>query len=274
MLKTKVIKLPKHKGFTLIELIIVIIILAIMGISFAKITSNSVYGYIDARDRNKLSQTAQWVSERISREVREALPQSVRTGTSGNFHCVEFMPIVNASSYTNLPASGAISSFQAVGFNLASNNSSLVAIMPIDSASLYSSVGVLGTVASIATSAGDPNQAVITLDAPTNFLGRSPQNRFYLLNQPVSFCLNNANGQILRYANYGVNANQPFPPSNGSIVGENFSVNGAVFNYQAGTLSRSGLLQVNLRLQNRDRTLSGSEESFEVYHEVHIRNVP
>jgi len=263
-----------QQGFSLIELIIVIIILGIMAISLGSLTSNSVYSYIDAKDRNQLSQSAKWVTERISREIREALPQSVRTGSTGNFHCVEFLPIENASSYLNLPANGSVTSFDVVGFNLSSSAASLMAIMPINASSLYSGGGTLGNVASIVVSASDPNQAVITLTAPTNFARRSPQNRFFLLNSPVSFCLDDSNGQMIRYSNYGITANQQRPPSGGEQIGSNFSASSTVFNYQSGTLSRSGLLQINLRSQNRGRSLSGSDESFDVFHEVHIRNVP
>jgi len=263
-----------QQGFSIMELVIVIIILGIMAISLGSLTSNSVYSYIDAKDRNRLSQSAKWVTERISREVREALPQSVRTGSTGNYHCVEFMPIENASSYLNLPASGSITSFDVVGFNLSTSSATLVAIMPINAASIYSAGGTLGNVASIDVSATDPNQAVVTLSAPTNFSRRSPQNRFYLLNPPVSFCLNDSNGQMIRYSNYGITANQQRPPNGGQQIGSNFSASSTVFNYQSGTLSRSGLLQINLRSQNRGRSLPGSDESFDVFHEVHIRNVP
>jgi len=263
-----------QQGFSLIELIIVIIILGIMAISLGSLTSNTVYSYIDAKDRNRLSQSAKWVTERISREVREALPQSVRTRSSGSYHCVEFMPIENASSYLNLPANGSITNFDVVGFNLSSSTATLVAIMPINASSLYSAGGTLGSVASVVVSGADPNQAVVTLSAPTNFARRSPQNRFYLLNPPVSFCLNDSNGQMTRYSSYGITPNQQTPPNGGSQIGNNFSVSSTVFNYQAGTLSRSGLLQINLRSQNRSRSLVGSDESFDVFHEVHVRNVP
>lgn len=260
-------------GFTLIELIIAIMLMGILAVSLGSITTNSVYNYIDAKDRNKLSQSAKWITERVSREIREALPQSVRTNSSGGIHCVEFMNIVNASTALDIAASGSISSFNAIAFDLSFSSGLLVAIMPIDANSIYSITGVLASVASIATTG---NQSLITLSSPTQFSRRSPQNRFYLLASPVSFCLNDNTGHLNRYSGYSLNSSQQFPPSGGndSLMGENFSANGTVFNYQLGTLSRAGLLQMNFQLQNRDRNLSGNSESFEVFHEVHIRNVP
>ncbi len=261
-------------GFSLLELIIVIVLIGIMAVSLGNLTTSTVYSYVDAKDRNRLSQSAKWLSEKISREVREALPQSVRAGSNGNFHCLEFLPINNSSSYLNFPASGSVTSFNAVGYNLLNSNATLIAIMPIDANSVYNSSGTLGIVNNIQTFVGDPNQVVITLNAATTFSQRSPQQRFYLLNNPVSYCLNNNSGQMFRYDNYNLNPSQQFPPSGGDLIGENLSATSTVFNYSSNTLSRSGLLQINLHTQNRSRSLTGNQESFDVFHEVHIRNVP
>lgn len=263
----------KAKGFSLIELVIVIMLIGILAVSLTNITQFTISGYIDAKDRNQLSQSAKFVTEKIAREVREALPQSIRVNVVANTHCLEFMNIANASTSLDIPASGDVSSFNAVGFDINFTANMFVAIMPIDANSIYSIVGTLGSVASI-TNAG--NQALITLAGPTNFARRSPQNRFYLLNTPISYCLNTADGQLTRYDSYPITVAQQTPPfaGNSELVAENYLANGAVFNYQLGTLSRSSLLQINFQLQNRDRNLTATEETFQVFHEVHVRNVP
>lgn len=262
-----------NNGFTLFELIIVIVLIGILAISLGKITSFSVFSYIDAKDRNRNSQSSKWLIERISREIREALPQSVRAGNSGNIHCLEFMSILNASTYLDMPTSGSVSSFNAVGFDLNFSAGMFAAVMPINPIQTYGASGTLASVASITPSG---TQSLITLSTPTVFARRSPQNRFYLLSSPTSFCLDDSSGNVTRYTEYGIDAAQSFPPTGATeaLMGEDFSASGAVFNYQPGTLSRSGILQLNLRVQNRDRNLSGNAEAFEVFHEVHIRNVP
>lgn len=276
VLSHKNFNLNKINGFSLLELIIVIILIGIMSISFGKLTTNTIIGYIDAKDRNRLSQSAKWLTEKISREIREALPQSIRTGSSSDFHCVEFLPIVNASSYLALENSGTITSITAVdnNYDIASSMANLVAIMPINTNLVYNFNGVLASILSISPSITEPFQTVINLSTATNFTNRSPQNRFYLLTNPVSFCLNNSNGQFLKYKNYGLSSSQDFPPTGGEILAENFFVNGPVFNYQSGSLSRSGILQLNFHTQNRKRSLSSTEEVIDIFHEVHIRNVP
>ncbi len=272
-------KCSQTAGFSLMELVIVIVILGIMAISLSSLTKNTIFGYIDAKDRNRFSQSSKWIVERISREIREALPQSVRikNDIAAVTFCVEFMAIDNASSYLDLPSTGNILNFKAVGYNLASSTAARIAIMPINPDEVYNAIGTLGDIDTITTLAAPPadvGKVQITLQAPTIFSRRSPTSRFYLLNDPVSFCLNNNTGQLTRHSNYGLNAIQQTPPNAGSLMGENLSVNGYVFNYQSDTLSRAGLLQMNFRSQNRSRNLSGNEESFELFHEVHIRNVP
>jgi len=149
--------------------------------------------------------------------------------------------------------------------------------MPINTSVVYNVTGTLGTVTSITDlGGGNLGKVSVSLSGGPRFDRRSPTNRFYLLNDPVSICLNNSNGEITRYSDYGINALQQFPPLAGtsSLMGENFSLSGYVFNYQSDTLTRAGLLQINLLAQNRKRNLSATEESFNFFHEVHVRNVP
>jgi len=264
----------KQTAFSMIELVIIIVLLGVLSISFTKIISSSVSGYLDAKERNEHSQTAKWITEIISRSVREALPQSIRTGVSGDLDCVEYMQIKNATSYFNIPASGVVSSFNTVAFDVTFQTGYFVAIMPINLASIYTGSGVISAVASINSSGIAQN--LITLTNPTTFNQRSPQNRVFLLTSPITICLDNSSGLVTRYSNYGFSSNLLLPPSSGTseVLADHFWANGPVFNYQTGSLQRSGLLQLNFIIQNRNRYTAGTSESFEVFHEVHIRNVP
>jgi MSHA biogenesis protein MshO len=264
----------KQNAFTLIELIIVILLIGILSISFAKILTQSVSSYFDAKTRNHHSQSAKWVIEILSRSLREALPQSIRTNNSGDLYCLEYMPIVNATSYFNLPASGEVTSFNIVTYDIVFENDFSVAIMPISPASLYAGTGVVAGISSIASSG--IGQSLLTLSNPTIFSQRSPQNRVYILTTPVSYCLDNSTGNINKYINYPSTVNQQFPPngSTSQAIAENFWANVSVFDYQVGSLQRSALLQLNFVVQDRVRNPSGTSESVEVFHEVHIRNAP
>lgn len=266
---------PRVKnGFTLVELIITLLLISILAISFGRILNISVYSYLDATDRNSNTQTARWVVETISRKLREALPQSVRRADNSVQYCVEFLPIVNASYYFNMPANGQVSSFNIVDFDISFQSNLLVAVMPINSNQLYSANGVIADVASIANSG--VGQSLVTLSSPVVFNQRSPQNRVYLLLSPESFCLDNSNGQLSHYSNYPLTSNQSTPPTGGisQIIAERIWQAGNVFDYQAGSLQRSGLLQMEFRLQNANRNSDPNAEALRIFHEVHIRNVP
>ncbi|MGB0495085.1 MAG: prepilin-type N-terminal cleavage/methylation domain-containing protein [Kangiellaceae bacterium] len=267
-------QLNRQSAFTLMELIIVILLIGILSISFSKILTQSVSSYFDARDRNHHSQSAKWITESLSRSLREALPQSVRVASLGNIDCVEYMPIINATRYFNLPASGAVSSFNIVTFDVAFQANLSAAIMPVDATSLYVGTGVTSEIASITSSGA--GESLVTLVNPTTFTRRSSQNRVYLLSSPVSFCLNDNTGIITKYTDYGTSSTQSTPPTGGSSssLAENTWANGNAFEFQSGTLQRSALLQMSFVLQDRVRYPSGTSESVQVFHEVHIRNVP
>lgn len=74
--------MKKRAGFTLLELVTVIVILGIIGVSSSKILGPSVDSYLAAVDETKLAGETWIAVERISRELRHAL--SVLAPTSGS----------------------------------------------------------------------------------------------------------------------------------------------------------------------------------------------
>ncbi|MBK8186198.1 MAG: type II secretion system protein [Cellvibrio sp.] len=83
----------------MIELITVVVILGIIssiGVSFAVKTSQS---YQQTQARAKLTMHARQALERMSRQLRSALPYSIRVVNSGQ--CIEFTPIASGGFYLN-----------------------------------------------------------------------------------------------------------------------------------------------------------------------------
>lgn len=80
----------KHqRAFTLVELVVVIVLTGILGVSMLIFFKPTVDAYFDARRRAELTDMADTALQRISRDVRSAVPNSVRTvGTA----CFEFLP--------------------------------------------------------------------------------------------------------------------------------------------------------------------------------------
>ena len=85
--------------------------------STTQFVSQGLSIYVDTARRDNLQQQGRFAVERVSRELRNALPGSVRV--AGN--CVDFMPVLNASSYLqSVVTEAAISSLDIidVGYSL------------------------------------------------------------------------------------------------------------------------------------------------------------
>ena len=90
----------KTAGFTLIELVMSIALMAIVATISVGFVQQSSQGMIDSSGRQQLAATGYVVNEQVSRAVRDSLPGSVRTTPDGQ--CVEYMPVLAASIYTDL----------------------------------------------------------------------------------------------------------------------------------------------------------------------------
>lgn len=87
------------RGFTLIEMVITIILLGIVGLFLGNIAGQAMGIYVDTTAREALIQQGRFLTERMSRELREAVPNSVIVANG----CIEFLPIVNSAIYQSLP---------------------------------------------------------------------------------------------------------------------------------------------------------------------------
>lgn len=81
------IRLParRQRGFTLIELLVVIVIMGIVGTMTAVFITRPVQSYIDTTARIELADIADTATRRIARDVRLALPNSVRIDPTGRY---------------------------------------------------------------------------------------------------------------------------------------------------------------------------------------------
>ena len=78
---------PRQRGFTLIELIVVIVITAIVAGMVTLFIRAPLQSYLDVAARAELADAADLATRRITRDVRLALPNSVRvtSNSSGSF---------------------------------------------------------------------------------------------------------------------------------------------------------------------------------------------
>lgn len=79
-------------GFTLVEAIIAIVITGIVAAVVAVFVKSPIDAYIDTARRAELTDVADTAVRRIARDIRLALPNSLRHPADGSDQCLEFMP--------------------------------------------------------------------------------------------------------------------------------------------------------------------------------------
>ena len=272
----------RQQGFTLIELIVVIVVLAIISFGSTQYIVNSVESYMDTAMRERQGSAARVAVEKISRELRNALPNSARTSALGE--CIEFMPVLGGSIYTSLPLTPAASNaFRSVPFIISGGPEiGRVAVYPLNPDEIYNPATDSTTASSISPPL-DPSVITADLEGSTEILVQlsrahqfpldSPVRRWFMVSEPVSFCVDNA-AKLFRYSGYGFNLVQPTP---GGFGGLNEQVSGGrsllavgvsgSFVVQPATLQRNALVQLDLDFRERGEGLT-------IKHEVQLRNVP
>ncbi len=263
-------------GFSLVELIVVILILGIVSAGTAAYIVHGMQAYTDTVRRDRLTATARAATERVVRELRNALPNSIRlaTDTSGGVTtaCLEFIPVERASAYReDLAPQGNISAFSAVPFAPPGAGNRFVVVYPYAVGPLYDAANpgpVGGFDPASNTLAGN-----VQLSAPHHFNRDSPRRRFFVTTAPVSFCIDDAAGQLNRYGGYGFTSAPAAPPAATPVLlGERLQLQdgGAAvtpFAWDPGSLTRAGVVTLDFRFMEEG-------EWVRLRQEVQIRNAP
>ena len=269
-----------QQGFTLIELVMVIVIMGVIGATLAVFMRAPVDAYLDSGRRAALTDLADTAVRRIAHDIARALPNSLRTPST---QCVEFIPTRTGGRYRAEPDSGVVGNQAAAvldftvsdtSFNMLANNASLPAeqrIVANDVVVVYN-LGVPGA----DTYAGDNSSVVAGVTAGTEstisiaakqFPLASGSNRFQVVpgnEKIVSFVC--SGGRLLRSSDHAYANSCPTSGTTVAVLANNVSA--CNFVYNGSDLQRNGLVQMTITLTD------SSGDSISLYHEVHVSNTP
>lgn len=272
----------KHKrGFSLIEIIVVIVILGVLAVGISTFISFGTQIYTDATDRDEVVSSARFAIERLNREVRAAVPNSIRvttnnlTGATAK-QCIEFTPLILSAIYTDIAvapepetADIKVIAFDETLFNSGFAPNLAVGVYVLDADDFYNGgsnkIYTLqdGTITKVG------NEWTISLNSAQNFTEDSPTNRLYFFNQPVSYCVQNE--ELRRFYNYTRNADNT-PSSAGVLMAENISMHEGTTLIAPFTLTKASQLRNSMVLVKLAFSINNERVVFN--NEVQVSNVP
>ncbi len=266
--------LKATQGFTLVELVTVIVLLGILSVSVGGFIKLSSQIYVDVTNRDELIASARFSVERINREIRSALPNSVRTisNTGNTVQCLEYIPSVTSTVYLDIPVSPepANNTIELIRFNdsLINVASMSVAVYPLSANELYDGTsGRIFALQAVQTPIKNGNKWTYFLSAASQFVDDSPTQRLFFVDNSVSYCAKN--GQLTRHAG-GYSYSDGIPNNTGVLMAEYLQMNGSTdfpFRVSEATLLRNSLVSIQLKFsQNNEDVIFNNE--------VQVPNVP
>lgn len=283
----------KHRtgtGFSLIELIVVITIMGILALIIPTIIRGPLRAYVQVQQRADLAAIADTALQRMTREIRLALPNSIRI-SGGN--AVEFLRTLDGGRYRLQPAPGPTGNV----LDFSAQTGTFDFLGPLNNQAQIDATGavtgqgdcfnntvdclvIFNTGQAGANAWQGDNIAAITavgagslsfnLAPVTHFPYQSPRQRFFVVDTPVSFICDTGSGRITRYSDYTIAAAQPTvaaPPAGGNLLVDDISA--CDFSYDPGSATRAGMVTLSITV-----TKPGLGEQVSILQQVHVPNQP
>ena len=264
-----------QRGFTLVETVMTIVILGIIGTTIALFMRHPVEAYTSIARRAALADAADTTVRRMARDLRTALPNSIRQTSN---QCIEFIPTRMGARYraidkvandgSGLDFTSADTTFNMLGDNSALNTRQQIRvndIVAIYNLGIPDSTAYSGNNTSVITAIGavSGGETPITINSKL-FPEESGSKRFHIIpsdDTVASYIC--SGGHLYRNSNYALATSCPTPSTGTPLIAK-----GVTCGFSYTTVSRrNALVQLNL-------TFTDAGESVTVYHEVHTNNTP
>ena len=278
-----------HRGFTLIEMVVTIAVGAVVVAFMAMFIVMPMNAYTAQTRRAGLVDASDSALRFMARDIRSALPNSVRVASSGTVTALELLATADGARYQDngpvsnpalaldfTTASGAFATtvpFTQLTLPFSSNAYFLsIYNVGVPGANAYQMTNVItpaGTTITVSAGATS-NQNLVTLSPPFQFAYGSPEKRVYLVSGPVSYLCDTSAGTLTRYSGYPIASTQPtsaaaLSGAASALVAAN--VASCSFTYSAGTAQRNALATLSLQIAQ-------SGESVQLLNEVQVVNAP
>ncbi len=284
-------------GFTLVELIMVIVITGILAGMVSIFIKAPIEQYIGIANRAEMTDIADTALRRMGRDIRTAVPNSVRLPVATGSSYIEFLPTKTGGRYRassdgtdtlcasalgnsegdSLSLSQADSCFEITGpaITFASGDYIVVGSTQSDGNPPYDNVSTNGVLRAYTGAAGSQTTVKITAMQFPEFASLESQ-RFEVISgsdQAVTYaCENvggttNGTGTLKRYSVYGFKLAQLAPASlgvSGTLLADKISACSISYN---NINQRNGLVAISL-------TITRSGESISLYQQIHVNNAP
>ena len=282
-----------QQGFTLVEMIMVIVITGIIGGMVAVFLKAPIQQYLDVARRADMTDIVDTAQRRIGRDLRLALPNSVRVTAVGSNTYLEFLPTTGGGRYRSDAGAGTLCTAvagnkegDALSFDTTDTCFEVLGNMP--SAVPGNFVVVYNMTSNPldtnpnAYAGGNRTAYLSTAGATMKITAKlfpfdSPGHRFQIITTPVTYACapatdaaGNGKGTLTRWQGYAIQATpQPAAlPAGGtsSILANNVSA--CTFTYDVSVVAqRSGLVTMNLGITESGETVT-------LYSATHVSNVP
>lgn len=277
----------RSRGFTLVELIIVIVLLGVIGGIVAVFMKAPIDAYVSGGRRAALTDVADTTVRRIARDLRRALPNSVRScpvGANG----IEFIPTKTGGRYRIEGAGALVFNAPVTSFNMLGDNATFAgAPLPADqiirtndlivvynlgsgvpNADAYAASSNYSTVTSVGTASGGETTLNI---AAKQFPLASGSNRFHVVPASEIMVSYVCRGTTLFRTVSNALTVAASCPANGAVIASHVDCASTSFSISdaGNALNRNALVSMRLTLQDSSNT-----EQVTLQHEVHVDNTP
>ncbi len=197
----------KQKGFTLIELIVVIVITGIIAIASTQFIVNTVKGFSATSLRDKRANTLRITLAKIEHQLNNSIKSSVRVIKTKRSQCLEMLPIQASAFYVNTLVNNSSTQIQAIGLTTDVTNTSAIISSPNPAASkeaLYRSA----MNNQVDTQKKIPQSPVtqVGLTNPITLQNAANTSLVHFVSPAISYCLEK--DQLYRYTSYSMKEKQ------------------------------------------------------------------